>query len=580
MKSSPKNSNPNSRRIGRSDTDFLGLFENSESLEESTVDLLAPAGETPISVALPGGTKVRSSKAFATGLTRPERAGTAGLTILTVSQLTQQIRNSVESDVGEKWVKGEISNLQEAQSGHKYFTLKDERAQISCVLFKGRQAASVQIANGKKVALYGRVTLYEERGQLQIQVEKISLSGEGDLQAKFEELKNRLKEEGMFDSKRKRPLPWVPRVIGVVTSLKGAALRDILQVLERRAPHVQVVIAPVRVQGDGAAIEIAGAIQRFSHWSKCGFLQTDVLIVGRGGGSIEDLWAFNEESVARAIFSCSIPVISAVGHETDYTIADFVADLRAATPTAAAELAARAKDELLERLHTLCKALGRETSRTLADAAGRLATIRNGATLNEPKHRLAEATQTLDHYATLVRLHTNRQVGKSSERLHDLHESLKRFRPSEIVTRYGERILKHAAYLSLLIERSLEDKQRALETKAAALNLAGPDAHVQRYSKQLTNLVERVTRQMSGALDNRAFMIAALSERVRLLGPMNTLARGYSITRPYGQKEILRHPHQAPPGTFLETLFADGRLISTVIPDKPQNSLSPQQSNP
>src|SRR5213076_370048 len=258
--------------------------------------------------------------------------------VLTVAELTRQIRGALETRFGAVWVQGEISNFRPQPSGHRYFTLKDQRAAISCVIFRNTLPANAPpIADGAQVQLYGNVTVFEARGQYQLNVQILQTRGAGLLQAKFEALKRKLEAEGLFDSARKRPLPKFPRRIGIVTSPSGAVIRDMLNVLRRRAPWLQIVINPVRVQGTGAAQEIAVAIRELALPNQA-FAPVDLIVVTRGGGGIEVLWEFNEEIVARAKFHSALPIVSAVGHEIDFTICDFVADLRAPTPSAAAEL--------------------------------------------------------------------------------------------------------------------------------------------------------------------------------------------------------------------------------------------------
>ncbi len=265
---------------------------------------------------------------------------------LTVTELTQNIKSLLEQNFGRMYLQGEISNLARPSSGHMYFNVKDDRSQIAGVMFRSSvQRIRFDLENGLEVLLHGRVTVYEPRGVYQIIVDRIEPLGSGALQLAFEQLKNRLMEEGLFDPEIKKEIPFIPRGIGIVTSPTGAAIQDILNILERRFPSIPVLINPVAVQGDSAAGEIAVAINQFQEIE-----EIDVIITGRGGGSIEDLWAFNEEIVARAIHASKIPVISAVGHETDFTISDFVADLRAPTPSAAAELVVPLKEDLLNRI--------------------------------------------------------------------------------------------------------------------------------------------------------------------------------------------------------------------------------------
>ncbi|HEY3661920.1 MAG TPA: exodeoxyribonuclease VII large subunit, partial [Chthoniobacterales bacterium] len=292
--------------------------------------------------------------------------------VLSVAELTRSIRGTLESRFGAVWVQGEISNYKQHPSGHQYFTLKDQRAAISCVIFRNTLPPfPTPLADGMQVQIYGNVTVFEARGQYQLSVQILQSRGLGLLQARFEALKRKLEAEGLFEQARKRTLPKFPRRIGIVTSSSGAAIQDILNVLQRRAPNVEVLINPVRVQGSGASLEIATAIRELSA-SNDAWKMIDVLVVARGGGSIEDLWEFNEEIVARAIFHSPIPVVSAVGHEVDFTIADFVADLRAPTPSAAAELIVPDVRDLERRVRELQNCLGKCWRDFLTRARSRL----------------------------------------------------------------------------------------------------------------------------------------------------------------------------------------------------------------
>jgi exodeoxyribonuclease VII large subunit len=318
--------------------------------------------------------------------------------VLSVWELTADIKRLLESKVGTIWVSGEITNLRAQSSGHMYFTLKDAAAQLSCVLFRGTPTAQRELlADGQKVLLQGDVTVYEARGQYQLIVRAVELQGLGALQAAFEKLKQKLAAEGLFAAGRKRPLPRCVQRIGLVTSPTGAAIRDVLHVIQRRNPALEIILVPCRVQGDGAAAEIAGAIRLLNEWGAGGGPGAlDLILVTRGGGSLEDLWAFNEEIVARAIFESAIPVVSAVGHEIDFSIADFVADMRAATPSAAAEIITEGVFACREfvlgaplRLRQLARRmLGRKTEGAAVFAA-RLERL-------HPRRRLDESYQRLD----------------------------------------------------------------------------------------------------------------------------------------------------------------------------------------
>jgi exodeoxyribonuclease VII large subunit len=288
--------------------------------------------------------------------------------VLSVSELTRSIRGTLETKFGAVWVQGEVSNYKLHPSGHQYFTLKDARAQIACVIFRNTMAPLRQpLADGAQVQIYANVTVFEARGQYQLSVQIIQPRGLGVLQAKFEALKRKLEAEGLFDPARKRVLPRFPKRIGIVTSPSGAAIRDILNVLRRRAPWLQILISPVRVQGTGAAQEIAVAIRELAKPNE-NFAAVDLIVVTRGGGSMEDLWEFNEEIVARTIADATVPIVSAIGHEIDFTICDFVADLRAPTPSAAAELIVPDIVDLRRQMDASARGLGRELLNRMRDA--------------------------------------------------------------------------------------------------------------------------------------------------------------------------------------------------------------------
>jgi len=312
--------------------------------------------------------------------------------VITITELTRQIKFSLESSFPRVWVEGEISNFKQHTSGHLYFTLKDDGAQLSALMWRSRVVnLTFQPEDGMKVIAHGSITVYPPRGNYQLDVEQIQPIGLGELQLAFERLKQKLDAEGLFDVEHKKPIPEFPECIGLVTSETGAALQDIRSVLSRRHPSVEVILAPVRVQGAGAAEEIADAIKHLNQYGGI-----DVLIVGRGGGSLEDLWAFNEEVVARAIYASKIPIISAVGHEIDFSIADFVADLRAPTPSAAAELVVRDRSELLEDIGNLCYTMRGALDNQLSGLRERTASLVTSYSFNRPKDLIREFSQRVD----------------------------------------------------------------------------------------------------------------------------------------------------------------------------------------
>ncbi len=349
--------------------------------------------------------------------------------ILTVTQLTYQLKNLLEGAFPDVWVEGEISNLTVPQSGHAYFTLKDEKSQVRAVLFRSSQShLKFTLQHGMQVICRGRIGVYEQRGEYQIIVEYVEPKGVGALQKAFEELKARLEKEGLFDRGRKKPLPLLPRRIGVVTSPTGAAIRDILRVIKRRHPRMDILLYPVPVQGGDAASAIVEAVRYFNREKT-----VDVMIVGRGGGSLEDLWAFNEEAVARAIFASRIPVISAVGHETDFTIADFVADLRAPTPSAAAEMVVESETHLREAILSFESRLAtgmRRKFELLRDAVRHARRL-----LADPRKGLEQFNQRVDELLGRLGLGLRHHVRRDRALLTSLAGALEHLNPIGILSR-------------------------------------------------------------------------------------------------------------------------------------------------
>jgi exodeoxyribonuclease VII large subunit len=341
--------------------------------------------------------------------------------VLSVSELTRSIRGALETKFGAVWVQGEVSNYKLHPSGHQYFTLKDARAQIACVIFRNTMAPLRQpLVDGTQVQVYGNVSVFEARGQYQLSVQILQPRGLGLLQAKFDALKRKLDAEGLFDPARKRTLPKLPRRIGIVTSPSGAAIRDMLNVLRRRAPWLQILINPVRVQGTGAAAEIAVAIRELATTNE-NWLPVDLIVVTRGGGSMEDLWEFNEEIVARTIVDVGVPIVSAIGHEIDFTICDFVADLRAPTPSAAAELIVPDIVDLRRRIDGCERAVARELLKRLRDAQQQIDVGRE--TLRRSlAHKIHDYRRALLHIASAIQGRSpTRELNMRRNRFVDLH---------------------------------------------------------------------------------------------------------------------------------------------------------------
>lgn len=370
---------------------------------------------------------------------------------LTVSELTRQIRGLLETRLGSIWVKGEISNFRQQSSGHCYFTLKDASAQLSAVLFKSAaNYLTFQPKDGQQVALFGEITVYELQGKYQIVVREMQPQGVGDLQQRFEALKKKLFTEGLFDSERKKPLPRYPSHLGIVTSPTGAAIQDMLNILKRRAPQIQIYLFPVRVQGINAAREICQAIEHLSRWQQKNKLPLDALILSRGGGSLEDLWPFNEESVARALAACPIPTISGVGHEVDFTIADFVADLRAPTPSAAAELAIPDRQDTLKSIHKCYNALYRATANQLSHYRLHFHRLIHSVAFRDPARVVALFQQRLDDLADYLLKGPQRAFQQKQQRFTHFNLRFSQFSPKKMFPFYHSQLKSLVTKLELL----------------------------------------------------------------------------------------------------------------------------------
>jgi exodeoxyribonuclease VII large subunit len=440
--------------------------------------------------------------------------------IFSVTEVTKAVRGVLESAFDEVWVQGEVSNYRQQSSGHQYFTLKDAAAQLSCVLFArgGAWRKTVPLQDGMLVQAKGRLTVYEARGQYQLNVSIVQAAGAGLLQAKFEALKRKLAAEGLFDAERKRELPSFPRAIGIVTSPTGAALRDMLNVLARRAPWLRVIVSPARVQGDGAAAEIIAALEDLNRLAAGGAAPVDAIVLARGGGSIEDLWEFNDEQLARAIAASALPVVSAVGHEIDFTIADFVADLRAPTPSAAAELIVPDTTELLRMLEGRASFLHRRVSTALETARLHLAGLARSALFREPGQRLEQATQRLDIAEQTLAREIDRRLADFRQRIGELDSQVRRHRPDQVLALHGQRLA------------------------------AARGALVERFSQQLRARKDRVTR---------------VADMLRLLSPEHTITRGYSITSTPDGK-VVRGAGDVASGNEIHTRLRDGKIVSVV----------------
>lgn len=437
--------------------------------------------------------------------------------IYSVTELNSTAQDLLESSLSHVWVEGEISNYRGvSSSGHCYFTIKDAGAQLDVAAFRGvMQSLRFKLADGLKILLLGKVTLYPARGRYQIVASAIEPAGIGALQLAFEELKKKLGAEGLFEASRKKPIPPFPQKIGVVTSPTGAAIRDILSVIQRRFASVEILIYPARVQGDGSKEEIAAGVRYLNQK----YPNLDVLLVGRGGGSIEDLWAFNEEIVVRAIAESAIPVISCVGHEVDFTIADFVADLRAPTPSAAAELVVKNKAELLQTLGSLRSSLKNSLESKLSLLKEKLRTFQTSSAFAKPRNLIESRMQTLD-------------------------------------------------FLSDNLEKSLDQffisKERRLEILKEKILFLSPRKKLEEESKLLAPFLERLVQSQKIQWERKVQKLHRSVEKLEALSPLAVLSRGYAIAWSIPAQKIIKSYADAPPGTELELKLGKGRVRALV----------------
>ncbi|MDE9435065.1 exodeoxyribonuclease VII large subunit [Xenorhabdus bovienii] len=435
--------------------------------------------------------------------------------IFSVSRLNQTVRQLLELEMGRIWLSAEISNFSQPSSGHWYFTLKDERAQIRAAMFRSSNLrATFRPQNGQQVLVRAQITLYEPRGDYQLIVESIQPAGDGLLQQQFEVLKQKLTSEGLFDSIHKKPLPSPAKCLGVITSASGAALHDILNILKRRDPSLPIIIYPTAVQGAEAPLQIIRAIELANDRQEC-----DVLIVGRGGGSLEDLWCFNDEQVARAIFQSRIPIVSAVGHETDVTIADFIADLRAPTPSAAAELVSRNQIELLRQVQSLQQRLEMAMDYFFAQKLRIFNTLQHQLQQQRPDLRLA------------------RQQNKLVELRQKLVDSL----------------------LRCLKQHSLSHEKLNLR-----LLQTNPDQQIRHYSQQIQQYDFRLKQAIERQLGHYREKFAVSCSQLNAVSPLATLQRGYSISET-ADGTLLKQTNQTSVGDILKTRLQDGWIESQVV---------------
>ncbi|QSH41329.1 exodeoxyribonuclease VII large subunit [Lentisphaerota bacterium ZTH] len=432
-----------------------------------------------------------------------------------VSEVNSAIRELVENSLLPLWLRGEVGTLNIHRSGHVYMTLKDTRSQLRAVFFGGaQQARQLHLKVGDEVEVFGKLTVYEVRGEYQLAVRQIRPVGIGDLQRRFEELKNKLAAEGLFDESRKKKIPLLPETVGVVTSADGAAIRDFLQVIERRFPDMHIKIYPAAVQGSGAELQVASGINFFNRTGK-----VDVIVVTRGGGSMEDLWPFNEEVLARAVAASEIPVISAVGHEIDFTISDFVADMRVPTPSAAAELVVGRREEFEQHLDRTEKDLKSSIQFLLQEAKMRLENASRSYVFREPVHLVHEKQQYIDELSRLMMTATEKKLLQTNNRFDLLNNRLRATAPLN-------------------------------QFKAESSNL--------------DNLQRKLFDLAARKLSERAAKLDILSGRLTALGPEGVLKRGFAILRDPESGAVVTTSMQ-PRGKRLEATLSDGKLDLDVV---------------
>ncbi len=437
----------------------------------------------------------------------------AGISILTVTQLTQKIKRILEDKYPILWISGEISNFKIPSSGHAYFTLKDAKAQIAAVMFKGQwRNLSFKLENGVSIIAMGRVSVYEPRGTYQIILEYAEPQGFGALQLAFEQLKRKLTSEGLFESAAKQPLPFLPRTIGLITSATGAVVRDMLHVMQKRFPNLAVEIMPVRVQGRDAEDDIANALALANRLGKC-----DVLIIARGGGSLEDLAPFNSEAVARAIFASRIPVVSAIGHETDYTIADFVADVRAPTPSVAAEIILPKKTDLMHRILELQHRCHRAARLHVQERQREFLLVQRS--LAHPRQRVQERQLRIDDLTRQLRYHFFSFLGERQKMLAHAKWRIQRMSPENALVQAGSRLEKSTSTICFIVKKNFS----------------------QIREKWLTYQV-----------------------KLELLNPTRLLEKGYSITRTLPDRQVVTNAETVDAGQELEVLLHKGALRVSV----------------
>ncbi|MCB9852423.1 MAG: exodeoxyribonuclease VII large subunit [Phycisphaerales bacterium] len=485
---------------------------------------------------------------------------------LSVSRVTAMIRGALTTAFPKTLhVVGELSNVSRPSAGHVYFTLKDSSSELRCVMWRtDATRLKFDMTDGLAVVASGKIDVYEPRGQVQFYVRQLQPRGVGALELAFRQLKEKLAAEGLFDRERKRPLPAFPRTIGVITSATGAAIQDIQNTIERRYPKVRVITKNVRVQGDGAAAEVASAIQEFNRVARR-VGGVDVLIVGRGGGSLEDLWAFNEEVVARAIAASEIPIVSAVGHEVDFSIADFVADVRAATPTAAAELVVPVLADVMAGIDGIERRVCRAMQLQIDGMRNRLASVVRSTWFRDPVGAIRRWHQWLDETSGRLRYVLHRAASERRRRIAKVELKLVRSRPVVVLERRRLAVDRLAHRLLWVMREGLVRESRRLALVGSQLQRTSPVHYATSARSRLTTLERRLRRGIATLLAVRSRRVVTVDGRLVAASPAQVLKRGFSITRRLRGRDVIRSPEGLREGDRIVTETADGEFHSRVV---------------
>lgn len=479
--------------------------------------------------------------------------------IITVTKLNRFAKQVLESEIGQVWVSGEISNFTRAASGHWYFTLKDDKAQVRTAMFRGaNQGVSFTPKHGDKVIVRANISLYEARGDYQLIAVSMEPEGVGQLKQAFEALKEKLQLEGLFSHDIKQALPRHIAKIGIVTSSTGAAVHDILHVLQRRNPSIEVIIYPSMVQGDGAASSIVAQIEIANRRN-----EVDVLVVGRGGGSLEDLWPFNEEIVARAIFASELVVISAVGHEVDVTIADFVADVRAATPSAAAELLSDDKQVLEKNLNTHKHSLMRAINDAIEQKTQQSISLQQRLIAQHPAKKLNQNSQQFDYlHARLLQQHPEKQIKSKQESLRYLQQRLQSQHPTLLLNEHKRALSKLWERLNQVVLKGLSTAKQAQANQAKNIHYVSPLSKIKRASELTQNSVDALYSAINQIVVSKGQHLGKTTALLDTVSPLATLSRGYSIT--LSGSKLVKSVKDIQLNQNITSKFADGEVVSEV----------------